>query len=368
MHLETVYRFRTILEQRFSHLSRRQAVGLSVACLGLITAQHCRLSAIAEALPEVGRAETVKQRVKRWLKNDRLDLDRLCEAWMRWVWAAWNGPRPVLLVDETKLGDRLGVMMVSVAYAKRAIPLIWRCYRANDADAYPRQGQVLLVYGLLAKVLSTLPDEMRPLVQLDRGLAHSSAMLRALNALKVDYLVRVKQTARFTTHAGKSQLLTQVVQRGQQGCLHGTLFGRDHAVKGSLYWVWEAGQAQAWCLFTNVPTVCGRQYALRWWQEESFKDLKSGGWQWQASHLRCPKRMERLLLVMALAYGWMLCLGQHWRALPPEQQSPVSPRDGGHRFSLFRLGLRWYRYLLHHAPDQLRVALVFVPPHLSGFD
>jgi hypothetical protein len=117
-----------------------------------------------------------------------------------------------------------------------------------------------------------------PLVELERGLAHSSAMLRALQHLPVDVLVHVKQTARFTTHRGDTWLLRQVVKRGESNRMHGWLFGHDHAVKGTILLTWMAGQAEPWCLFTNQPHLGAAQYGLHWWQEASFKDLKSGGW------------------------------------------------------------------------------------------
>ncbi len=94
------------------------------------------------------------------------------------MWTGWKHHFTILSVDETKLGEGLGVMMVSLAYEGRAIPLLWRCYYANDASSHPQQGQVLLIYGLLAHVLSQLPPQVRPLVQMDRGLADSSAMPR----------------------------------------------------------------------------------------------------------------------------------------------------------------------------------------------
>src|SRR4029077_1411521 len=124
-----------------------------------------------------------------------------------------------------------------------------------------------------------------PLVQMDRGLAHSSAMLRALNQLGLDYLARVKPNARFTSRRGFSQRLSQWVIPGEAFNVHGSLFTRHHAIRGTICLIWEGGQAEPWCLFTNVPRLIGHRYALRWWQEESFKDLKSGGWQWQTSHL-----------------------------------------------------------------------------------
>lgn len=362
MTLETVYRLRQEIGQHFPSLGKWQVVGLAIACMGLLIQQHCGLMRMAEAVPEIGNRQSIKQRLKRWVKNERIAVLPACYDWIRWVWSSWRIARPVLLVDESKLSDRIGVMMVSIAYEGRAIPLVWRCYLANDADAYPQQGQVLLIYGLLAHVLNALPSHVRPLVEMDRGLAHSAAMLRALQTLPVDFLVRVKQTARFTSRNGRSHLLSQLVKPGECLHLHGTLFARDHQVGGTLCLIWEVGQAQAWCLFTNVKRWLGHRYALRWWQEESFKDLKSGGWQWESSHIRCPRRMERLLLAMAVAYGWMLSLGAELTA-DPEQHNEVS-NDDLQRLSLFRLGLAYFRRLFYLAPHRLQVTLCFAPPAL----
>jgi hypothetical protein len=367
MNLTSLYRLQAEIEHRFPSLGAWQAKGLALAVLGLLLQQQCGLSKMAEALPEVGMFTTVKQRLKRWLRNERIEVLPACYAWMAWVWSSCQMARPLLLVDETKLGDRLAVMMVSLAYEGRAIPLVWRCYVANSAADYPQQGQVLLIYGLLAHVLSALPLHVRPLVQMDRGLAHSAAMLRALKRLQVEFLVRVKQTACFTTRHGHCQRLAQMVKPGESSTHEGTLFRRDHAVKGRLYLLWELGQAEAWCLFSNGSGLGGARYALRWWQEESFKDLKSGGWQWQDSRLRCPRRMERLLLVMAIAYGWMLSLGSQLSYQPPSVQRPVANRDEWQRMSLFRLGLRWFIRLVRCTPDRLRVTLVFAPPADVGY-
>jgi len=127
----------------------------------------------------------------------------------------------------------------------------------------------------------------------------------------VDYLVRVKATARFTSRYGTSQLLKHWVSVGQSTHLRGSLFDHDHACTGTIYLIWEPGQAEAWCLFTNIPRHIGRYYAVRWWQEQSFRDLKSAGWHWPTSHLNCPQCMERLILALAIAYAFCYL---HWRA------------------------------------------------------
>ena len=350
------------IEANLPSLGVWQGRGLAVLVFGLMALGQAQLSKIAEGVPEEGSYNTVRQRVKRWVSNREMRLEAVGYEWVRWVWRKYGGTRAVLLVDETKLGDRFGVMLVSLAYDGRAIPLWWRCYQANDADAYPQQGQVLLIYGLLAHVLTALPECARPLVQMDRGLAHSSAMLRALASLGVDYLVRVKATARFTSRHGTSQLLKHWVSVGQSTHLRGSLFDSDHACTGTICLIWELGQAEAWCLFTNIPRHIGRYYALRWWQEESFRDLKSAGWHWPTSHLICPQRMERLILVMAIAYALAISTGvQVWQQ-PPRLRAQTATPDELPRLSLFRLGLRYLHRVLADVSPLPSLAFAFPPP------
>jgi hypothetical protein len=361
-----VYQLHHEIKHHFSSLTTGQAQGLFLLCLGICLEQQCQIRRLAEGLSHWGSPNTLRQRFKRWLSDARLSVPVLCAAWIGWVSHSFPSVRPVLLVDETKLGDRLGILLVSWAYRGRAIPLYWRCYRANSAADYPQQGQVLLVYGLLAHVLSALPPTARPLVQMDRGLGHSAAMLHMLNHLGVSYLVRVKSTARFTSRRGHSQLLRHLLKQNEPIRLSGTLFARDHAIKGHVWLIWEAGQKEAWCLFTNEKRLSGGLYAWRWWQEESFKDLKSGGWQWHEMAIVCPQRASRLLLAMAIAYGWMMSLGTQLEHQSPDVQQSMSTADERQRLSLFRLGRRWFKCLMQqgHRLPHLAV-LCFRGPSLG---
>lgn len=359
MNSEQLYRLEAEIQPHFEHLGKWQVRGLIMMVCGLILQQEGQLSRIAEQLSGLGRYGTVKKRLKRWLVNPRISMMALFYAWMTWVLGHWGRQRPILLVDETKLGNRMGIMMVALAYRHRAIPLIWRCYPANSAEDYPQQGQVLLIYGLLAHVLSCLPPGVRPIVEMDRGLAHTARMIRALNQLGVGYCVRVKATARFTTARGHSFILSQKLQRGQAFTARGTLFGNQHRVSGYIRLIWLPDQPEAWCIFVNEKHLTARHYALRWWQEESFKDLKSAGWQLESSQLRCPRRLERLLFVMAVAYAWTLSLGTLLELADPLTQALVADRDEFKRMSLFRLGLRWFLRLHATTPNLLHLTLCF---------
>jgi hypothetical protein len=126
--------------------------------------------------------------------------------------------------------------------------------------------------------------------------------------------------------------------------------------------MWEPGQAEAWCLFTNIPRLIGRYYAIRWWQEESFRDLKSGGWLWPTSHLTCPQRMDRILLVMAIAYAFAISAGvQVWQQ-HPRLRAETATLDELPRLSLFRLGPRFLRRVLADTSPLSRLCLAFPAP------
>ena len=58
----------------------------------------------------------------------------------------------------------------------------------------------------------------------------------------------------------------------------------------------------------NRATV--RDYACRWGIEPLFSDLKSRGFQIQDTQLQAADRLDRLLLIMALALHWCVQAGQ----------------------------------------------------------
>lgn len=360
MNATLLYQWIELIRMQFTNLGAWQATNLALFSFGIVLAEHSQISKVAEALAFFGRITSIERRLRRWLANPRFDLDACWAVWIAWVWNSLEAPRAVLQVDETKIGDRWGIMMVSLAYEQRAIPLVWRCYRANSAADYPSQGQVLMIWGLLARVLEALPVDSRPVVQMDRGLGHSSAMIKALKDLKVDFLIRVKKNATFTSRRGHQCLLSDLVCQGEIVTCHGTLFRFGKRVTGTVHLLWEKGQKEPWCLFTNDARIRGAAYALRMWQEESFRDLKSGGWQWQCTYITSPDHAHRLVLVLALAYAWMLTQGT--LVLHGDSVIQREVFDGRHnKYSLFRSGLRYFRRMVAAHPTRILFGLLFVP-------
>lgn len=363
MNQDLLYQWIELIQTQFYNLGKWQAIGLAIYSYGVVLAGHCQGSKVAEALGSFGRLTNLERRFRRWLNNRQIDLEACFQVWSFWVWKSLDVPRATLLVDETKIADRIAVMMVSVAYEGRAIPLVWKCYRANSAADYPQQGQVLMIWGLLARIAEALPANSRPIVQMDRGLGHSSAMLKALATLPITFQVRVKKNASFISRRGHRCLLQDLIKPGEQVTCHGILFPASNVYKQvtvTVHLIWEVGQKEPWCLVTNGKQVKGAVYALRMWQEESFRDLKSGGWQWHCTYVTSPDHAQHLLLVLALAYAWMLTQGT--LVLNGDATMQAEVYDGKHnKYSIFRSGLRWFRRMALDHMEKIYVGLCFIP-------
>lgn len=106
-----------------------------------------------------------------------------------------------MLVDETKIHDQLATMVVSGVGEGRCIPLAWRTYRANGAEAYPAEGQVAMIASLWQQVKAGLGEAAQVLVLANRGIGTSPELCKAVSALGWHYLFRLTcQTKIITTH------------------------------------------------------------------------------------------------------------------------------------------------------------------------
>ena len=133
--------------------------------------------------------------------------------------------------------------------------------------------------------------------------------------------------------AGVSTILHSFAQEGMHWSAPGVLFTPQRATAAHVHVWWDMNCDQPWCLAPNETTLSSLTDARRVWPEESFRDLKSGGWPWQNSYIQQPDRAVRLILILARAYGWMLTLGTRVTA------TLAKPN----KYSVFRRGLRHFK-------------------------
>lgn len=294
-------------------------------------------------MPGAAHDASKQRRAQRLLANVRLDVARAQRRLAARVLSRRHG-RVDLLLDATTTGataHQAGTTTrcFALAWHQRAVPLVWRTWRADA----PGQDWQAAIRELAQVLQALLPADAQVVVLADRGLS-GSPLARLCREVGWHFLLRVTRHARVRrTDGSVCPLMDLVPQPGTRCCLQAvTLYAPRHKQRPAAGgWVsdWSAGlvaqvvavwrrqQAgtqpeEAWLLVTDLPATLARcsEYRRCTWEEELFRDLKDLGWQWQQSRVRRPERVARLLLVLALATLWIVALAQRvvgrgWRPL-----------------------------------------------------
>jgi hypothetical protein len=81
---------------------------------------------------------------------------------------------------------------------------------------------------------------------------------------------------------------------------------------------WTSEYDQPCVLVSNQPAaqVQHNVYGVRYWIECGFKDIKRGFFHWEQTKMTCPRRAERLWLVISIALLWVTAVGVAASDLP----------------------------------------------------
>jgi hypothetical protein len=334
-----VYRWQKEVTSQLWSLNGWQQTNVALFSYGVAVGRSCHEWSIVGSLKAWGSGDSLRRRLPRFLANKQLDLSLFFREWTSWVLSHSQNEVVYVLVDETKIDERFGAMVVGWAYEGRCIPLAWRVYRANSASDYPSEGQVQMIASLLEAVKLGLPDERKVVVLADRGIGTSPALMRAVMSLDWYFLFRVTRQSKLLADDGQEYTIYDMVERGGYWSGSGLAFKQRGRVPAHARVLWDEHGREPWALFTNDPTLTGFEYAYRHWQEQAFRDLKSRGWQWDATGLTCPQRVERLLILLVVAYAWMLSIGCQVVTFAPTAALKRTADSWQRRLSLFHEGL-----------------------------
>lgn len=359
MNHTVLYQWTQELATHLAGLNVWQINNIALFSQAIVEAESCQQSQIARKAACGEKVQSTERRFRRFLHNTCLPLETFFKQWTAWIMGRMSQKSIHLLVDETKLADQIGAMVVGVAWEGRCIPLAWRCYKANSRADYPIEGQVALIEKLLQYVKAGMPEDKRVIVLADRGIGTSPKLCQAVAKIGWYYLFRVQGSSKVVTKDG-AFTLAEMVQPGQHWQAKGRVFKKRGKIPACAIALWTQGYDEPWSLVTNNENLTGWEYARRNWQEQSFRDLKSHGWQWESSRIHHPDHMDKLMLLLTVAYGWILSLGSyavHWGKARPLQRH----QDGTFRryWSLFKEGLNLFvDYLTRY---NVCLTLCFVP-------
>lgn len=311
--------------------------------VGIHQSRSVYLSRIAGKIPGKAKLPSFIQRLSRLLANPAIHV----HTWYEPIACSWlisqasHIQEVRLIVDGTKVGFAHQLLIVSMAYRKRAIPIAWTWVKHIKGHTTPKVQLALLTY-----VRSLLPKGIAVLLVGDCEFG-AVDVLKQLDEWHWDYVLRQKGRTHICL-PGQTvwrDFGSWVEKPGRSAWL-----GKGWLTQTKIYPVnllahWKVGTDEPWCLATNLPDrqLTLHAYARRMWIDEMFGDMKSHGFDLECTMLRHADKLSRLTLAVALLYVWSISIGT--RTIQNSQREQVD-RKGRRDLSIFQIGLRFIERLL----------------------
>jgi len=219
--------------------------------------------------------------------------------------AAQAGVPIRLMIDCSKIGNSHQLLMISLGYRRRALPIAWTWVRSKRGHSSGRKQCALLDY-----VRKLVPPEAQVIVIGDSEFTPLQALLESWHwfyALrqKGSHLLRLDDTDAW------QRCDTLVTKPGQQLWLTDIQLPKEYQHSCNFLALWQTGEKEPWLLATNLPTARETRlhYSRRMWTEEMFGDFKRNGFDLEASCLQHFLRLSRLTLAVSMLYVMVLAFG-----------------------------------------------------------
>lgn len=308
--------------------------------VGLTQGHGIHLSQIVEQWPGLEAKEpSLVNRLRRFLDNPAVDIRAWYEPIVRHLLQAFAGQEMRLIIDCSKVGFHHRIMTVSLAYKRRALPLVWSVHRGRKGHVdYTKQLE------LLEYLSGFLPQDTQVTLLGDAGF-ESIHLLNWMKGQGWHFVLR---------HPGKNQVrwddqdwikLGHIpVEEGQTRTIGWVYLTEKH--DAGPFWLtihWARGEEEPWFLIADDQPKSNRRqhialYRTRMWTEEMYGDMKGHGFDLEATHLDDVDRISRLVLAVCIAFVWLITLGS--RVVKQGLRHFVDVKSRRDK-SYFRIGWDW---------------------------
>jgi Transposase DDE domain len=323
------------VSEHFPKLSRPQASVLALWSYAALALQCCGQSQVVSFLAGLLKAkdDTIRQRLREWTweigaktgqKRQEVVVATCFAPLLSWILSglASDERRLAVALDATTLKQNVVVLSISVLYCGCAIPVAWQVLPATAPGAWRPHW-----LALLKQLRQQVPADWQVLVLADRGL-FADWLFEAIQALHWHPFLRIN-TGGMCRVWGTSEFrpLLSLLPAADQTWSGRVVCFKTTCLAATLLIHHDQHHDHPWLILTDLPPQVApiAWYSLRAWIEAQFKDIKSGGWQWQRTRMTDPERVSRLWLVMAVALLYSVSLGSQVEAQQPASMLAALP-------------------------------------------
>lgn len=305
---------------------------------GIFESKSVHLSKVATKVVSTATLPSVTRRLSRFLDNPAVRVREWYEPLVRDLVqsVAQTVGEIRLIADASQVGFHHQLLVIAVAYRRRAVPLAWTWVRAHKGHSSATKQLALLgyVYRLLPAGIPVLLvgdsefGAIPVLQQVERWGWYYVLRQKANHQVQLDEQAAWRNFGQLVTHPGQRAWFDEVPLTLQ------------YAHPTNLLAHWQVGEKEPWLLATNLPAarLALRVYRRRMWIEGMFGDLKGHGFHLANTHLLHVARLSRLTLAVVLLEVWLISTGTR---VIKNGARPLVDRAERRDLSIFQIGLRW---------------------------
>lgn len=273
---------------------------------GVSESGSVHLSKVANKIPGQAKRLSHTRRLSRFLDNGAVQVRQWYKPIASHLLQEASKTGEIrLIIDATQVARNQQLLMVALAYRRRALPIAWTWISSAKGHSSGHKQMALFAY-----VHRLVPDEVPVIVTGDSEFTPLQALFEEWDWF---YALRQKGNHLYRQHPDEEwkPVRSLVTASGQSCWLSGIEFTQKHCHQCNFLAYWKQGEKEPWLLATNLPDAqtTKRHYKWRMWIEEMFGDFKSNGADLEKSHLRHFLRLSRLTLVVAILYVWLIAFG-----------------------------------------------------------
>jgi hypothetical protein len=281
--------------------------------LGILVASAMRVERIS--LANIGRSMQgmVKHQIKRcwrFCANDRIETADAMRGVLKRVLKK-RKKKLLISFDWTDI-KAFQTLVASIVFKGRSIPICWASCKKHVYDGH--RSRNAFEQSLLLVMRSMIPAQVKVILLADRGFGRTE-LARFCQTHGFSYVIRIQPNVHVRCASFTGKLIDYPVHKGICKLLRSVAYRSHHAVTQNIVIRWKRGlpakRDECWFLMTDLgggPACLSQLYGRRMTIEELFRDQKNkrNGWSLRDTKITRPQRLDRLLLILAIAY-LLLC-------------------------------------------------------------
>lgn len=315
--------------------------------IALCKVQTVTFEKLANAFDTIASSESSLRRIQRFIANYSLDSNLIARLVFNLL---PKQDKLILSIDRTnwKFGQtNINIFMLGVVYKGVAFPLLFTMLdKRGNSNSQER-------IDLINRFIHLFGRGVIDSIVADREFV-GQQWLEFLNRNRIRYYIRIRNNFKvFLPHKNKEIKASHLFNRFK--CNEFVYYNKIVQVNGQLCYLSgcklnnKKGKQDFLIIVSfNKPEKAQEDYKQRWQIEMCFKAMKSSGFDIEKTHLQDIDRIEKLILLVMIAFVWCYKAGIY-----RHQIHPISIKKHGRKAkSIFKYGLNLLASTLLNSENQ----------------